>query len=65
MSLVATVSTPPFSYEACSTASATARRPVQGMGLAQHQQQPVLHAKREPFARLDVGEGGAVKRARY
>jgi hypothetical protein len=47
------------------SASSTApRRPAQGMGLAQQQQQGAS-VKREPFARLEIGEGGDVKRMKF
>jgi hypothetical protein len=38
----------------------SSRRPAQGMGLAQ--QHGGQGARREPLGRLDVGEGGDVKR---
>lgn len=44
-----------------SGSSVGSRRPVQGMGLAQQQQQGAS-VKREPFTRLQVGEGGDIKR---
>jgi len=44
--------------------SAASRRPLQGMGLAQ-QQSTNAQAKREPFARLEMGETGEVKRMKF
>ena len=43
--------------------TSVSRRPVQGMGLAQQQQDASV--KREPFTRLEVGDGGDVKRMKF